>query len=546
MSSGIGRKRGIAAVDSAPSDSQKLPSTVPSSSSADSLDPWASYLHPLLAAHPHPVTAGGTVQSLSMPAGAASEALSGIIASELADLTAEREERAAFVHERLASQLAYDARMEDALQRIEAAKRQRAAARKQAAAAAAPASGSSPLAASSSSGGVLAASSGSGAASGLHDVDSEAARALRGSEPQLPAEITGADQHAGAGAGAVGGPDGDASRVAFVEVPDGDATAGPGAAALLHPAAAERERLRAAAEGEQEADDASAPPGQVYGGRPIRGYTSGALYVGAERACGVPPLRRSGWRDVMHDGAFPLSAFLHMPGADGVGAAAVSARVAVASARSGGRQGPGTGAGQGQQQGSALPPPASVTAAAALAMAEAARALANGTGPGTARQAAALLRQPAFPDRGFPLPAYARGGRLARRMAMAADADAAAAEEGAHLDAAEAALAALGDRLPVPPSQQRGDRDQPFAPLLEALARRATQPEPVLQARPAEPDAPGAAGAAGAGAAMSEDAAGSGDAASSMLTSAGPGAGPVAGADGTDGAPAGALDVDDL
>lgn len=447
MSSGIGQKRGISAVESSSADAPKGPSRRPVSSASKSADPWATYLHPLLASSSGSTGPYGSRPSagLDLPAGAASEILNGIIATEIADSRAEREGRALFVHERLASQLAYDARVEEALERLETAKQRRLASRKLAAA-----SSKKEASISSSARPELAANSSSTLRSGLHDVDSDAVRVARGTEPAAAA----ADEE-------------------FIEVADGDATAGPGAEALRNPAIAEREKARAAAEGEQEDDDAAAQAAQRYGGRPIRGYTSGALYIGAERACGVPPLRRSGWRDVMNDGAFPLSAFLYMPGADGVGAAAVSAR---ASARSGraGQVLPAPG----------LPPPPSVTAAAALAMAQAAQALANGTGPGTARQAAQLLRQPAFPDRGFPLPAYARGNRLARRMAMAADADAAAEEEAAHLEAQEGALAALADRLP--PHRA----DEPFAPLLEALARRA-QPTADAAAGP---------GAAGAGA----------------------------------------------
>jgi hypothetical protein len=61
----------------------------------------------------------------------------------------------------------------------------------------------------------------------------------------------------------------------------------------------------------------------------------------------------------------------------------------------------------------------------------------------SAGAATAALRSPLFPDRAFP-PAAAGGGcRHARALAIAADVDAAAADEALDLDAQERALLAL-------------------------------------------------------------------------------------------------------
>ena len=107
----------------------------------------------------------------------------------------------------------------------------------------------------------------------------------------------------------------------------------------------------------------------AYRGRPLLGYTSGALFAAAEWQVGVPPPKRTAWR------------YLVGPSADGD----VSS-VRRASGRSG--------------------------LAAAL----------NPTMLATAREA---LKRPAFPDRGLPLLRCGTGDNATRSLALAADFDAA-------------------------------------------------------------------------------------------------------------------------
>jgi hypothetical protein len=154
-----------------------------------------------------------------------------------------------------------------------------------------------------------------------------------------------------------------------------------------------------ATDGDDEAN--SFPP--RYTGRPAEGYTSGALYLAAEHYCGCPPLKRSGWRDIAAESALLSSTFQHAVERDG---------------QSGGQSW------------------------------EEARAMAA-LSPAVARQTADALRQPAFPDRAYPLPVHGRGARMARHIAIAADMDTAAAEEGASFEMQERALLSMLRHLPT-------------------------------------------------------------------------------------------------
>jgi len=177
------------------------------------------------------------------------------------------------------------------------------------------------------------------------------------------------------------------------------------ALALLQQQQTERPRDADAA-----ADGGTAVFPPRYSGRPAEGYTSGALFLAAEAYCGVPPMKRKGWRDPVREGSLLHAAFAGGAGASpGGGAAAATASASSAAAP--------------------FKPDAAVSVGSVL-------------GPAGLRQAADALRQPAFPDRGFALPTEARGRGAARRLAVAADADAAAADEEWLASSREAALRA--------------------------------------------------------------------------------------------------------
>lgn len=111
-----------------------------------------------------------------------------------------------------------------------------------------------------------------------------------------------------------------------------------------------------------------------YTGRPIHGYTSGALYVSAEGEAGFPPPQREGWRYPHESGANVALAF-----------------------------GPSSGG-----SGSAELP--------------------------TAKAAKAALKRPRWPDRGYPVPASASSSAYLRAVAIASDFDAAAAAEATRIE----------------------------------------------------------------------------------------------------------------
>ena len=174
-------------------------------------------------------------------------------------------------------------------------------------------------------------------------------------------------------------------------------------------------------------DEAAFPP--RYTGRPCEGYTSGALYLAAEHYCGFPPVKRTGWRDIVAETTLLSSSYLPL------GGNTKSVAHSVEDARSIG----------------------------ALS-------------PAIARQAAEALRQPRFPDRSYPLPVRGRGSRMARNVAIAADADAAAADDALFCDGYETALRSMLRELPLllsPLGQSGGGRSGSAAPEAAAPAAAA-------------------------------------------------------------------------
>ena len=135
------------------------------------------------------------------------------------------------------------------------------------------------------------------------------------------------------------------------------------------------------------ADEAASFPPRSGSARPAApaGWTSAGLYLAGEAWAGFPPPRREGWRDTVAEGGLLLAATLPVGGGSSSG-----------------------GGGIGEDEPSAV---------GVLA-------------PAVARQASLALRVPAFPDRACSPPgAGGAGARAARRLAIAADFDAAAADD---------------------------------------------------------------------------------------------------------------------
>ena len=137
---------------------------------------------------------------------------------------------------------------------------------------------------------------------------------------------------------------------------------------------------------------------KLYHGRPVRGATSGALYLSAEWETGAPPPpKRSGWRYLVGEGSDGLPKVEHGVAGSSVG---------------------GSGGGS------------------------------SSLDPVLVAQAREALKRPAFPDRRQPMQRTGAGSTEQRGLALAADFDEASAVQARHDDAANAAvlaqLAALG------------------------------------------------------------------------------------------------------
>lgn len=177
---------------------------------------------------------------------------------------------------------------------------------------------------------------------------------------------------------------------------DDDVVMGGTAEAVVHAsepsAAAEAPAPAPAAESSPRAFVVAAPSessGSVpaYHGRPIKGYTHGALYLSAEYETGFPPRKRDSWR-------YCVPKPRPGDGAAGLSEASVSYGMSILE-------------------------------------------------PKVIEEAREALKAPAFPDRGFPQNRESAGSALTRALALAASFDDAAAEE-ARLAALHArALAAV-------------------------------------------------------------------------------------------------------
>jgi hypothetical protein len=177
-------------------------------------------------------------------------------------------------------------------------------------------------------------------------------------------------------------------------------------------AAADRGKLVA-----EESSDAVFPP--KYPGRPISGFSSGALQLFAEHHRGAAPPYgekfRAGFRDPINEGAILTSAY-YSPALE----------------RSGGLTEERSGA--------------VLTVAADL----------GALNPGMIRDAEEAIKQPQYLDRGFDLPLSARGDSMARKIAICADIDDAAQDENLFFAERERALTSILGSLPAKVKSSKG------------------------------------------------------------------------------------------